>query len=81
MVCGCASIWMMEGTATDRPPTQSHHQPQYTIHSTHYPHPPTCEGDGARELRCDAQGGVADGLAEQGEEDGPREGEELGCLV
>lgn len=41
----------------------------------------TGQGDGAGELRGDAQARVADGLAEEREEDGAREGEELGCIL
>lgn len=35
MVCGCASIWMMEGMDRDRPTTDAiNHNTQYTVHTT-----------------------------------------------
>ena len=72
VVCGCGS-----SNQTKQPKKIPNHKHTYT----HRHYPPTCERDGPRELRGDAQGGVADGLAEERKEDGPRKGEELGCVV
>lgn len=42
---------------------------------------PTCQWDGPGELGGDAQRCIADGLPEESEEHGPREGEEFGWFV